>query len=469
MLRGKIGKVSVSVGLACALCFTGCSSSGGSGDEDATAVQSVAMLAGLNTSVVSGNRFAGKVVSQNTVEVKKDADKTVGEVLVSVGDEVKAGDVLFTYDVDDIRRSIDAAELEIDKMRSEGQMMSQQLATLQKEKEKAPAADQLSYSLEIQQQELDIKENEYKITSKEKELEKLKASLENSQVVSEIDGIIQSVNDGENTDNSGYYDYGMSGSGDSSAFITIMQTGSCRVKGRINEQNMYDIYEGMEVLVRSRVDDEMTWKGTISLIDTTKADTEDNNNMYYGDTDSYTSSTKYAFYIELDSQEGLMIGQHVYIELDAGQTETREGIWLSSYYLDLEDDGTAYAWIASDKDKLVKQEITLGEYDADMDEYQITDGLTAEDYIAIPEDSLTEGNPVVRYDDSYFPGAEDFVDGGYDMNGEDFNVDGAEEFGGEVNYGDSVDGMYENMDGLDTYFGEDGSQEMNNTEMGEEN
>lgn len=404
MLKGRIGKVSVCMGLVWALCLTGCSSSG-TGEGDGTAVQSVAMLAGLGT-VSSENRYAGKVVSQNTVEVNKDADKAVAELKVAVGDEVRKGDVLFIYDVDDINRSIDETQLEIDKMRSESQVMSQQLADLQKEKEKASAEDQLSYSLEIQQQELSIKENEYNITAKEKELEKLKNSLENSEVTAEMDGIIQSINDGES--GSGYEDdYGGDGES-SSAYITIMQTGSYRVKGRINEQNVYELYEGMEVLIRSRIDDKI-WTGAISLIDTTKADTDDSSSMYYYDTDSYTTSTKYAFYIELDDQEGLMIGQHVYIELDAGQTTDREGIWLSSYYLDLSEEGKAYAWIASDKDKLVKQEITLGEYDEELDEYQITEGLTAEDYIAIPEEGLTEGDSVIRYDDSFFTGGENVL------------------------------------------------------------
>ncbi len=443
MLKGRIRKVSICMGLVMTLCLTGCGGSG-AGETDGTAVQSVAMLAGLET-VLSGNRYAGKVVSQSTVDVNKDGDKTVAELKVAVGDEVKKGDVLFTYDVDHINRSIEETQLEIDKMRSEGQMLSQQLAQLQKEKEKASAENQLSYSLEIQQQELSIKENEYNITAKEKALEKLRNSLEHAEVVSEIDGIIQSINTEE--DGSGYgYDMGMEG-GESSAYITIMQTGNFRIKGRISEQNIFEIYEEMEVLIRSRVDDTQTWTGRISLIDTTKADTDDNFNMYYGgDMDSYTTSSKYAFYIELDDPEGLMIGQHVYIEPDAGQTSDREGIWLSSYFLDLSEEGKAYAWIASQQDKLVKQEITLGEYDPDMDEYQITEGLTPEDYIAIPEEGLTEGSAVIRYDDSFFTGEEAFEEDDFGQFMEDMDGVPAEE-------------VYESFDNMDMFL-EEGAYEI---------
>ena len=35
------------------------------------------------------------------------------------------------------------------------------------------------------------------------------------------------------------------------------------------------------------------------------------------------------FYVNLDSSEGLMLGQHVYIEPDEGQDEKKSGIWLN--------------------------------------------------------------------------------------------------------------------------------------------
>lgn len=415
-------------------------------EGDTVAVQSVSMLAGIGTMMT--DQFAGKVVSQDVIKVNKDGEKKVKEILVEVGDEVKAGDVLFTYDLEEINRNIESSGLELEKMRSEYEMMMKQRETLIKEKEKAPASEQLSYTMEIQEQEIAIKEAEYKITAKEKEIENMKKSLDVTDVKSETDGVIQSVNSDDNNGGyNSYDDYYGSGQGTTDAFITIMQTGSYRVKGQINEQNLGALYEGMPIIIRSRVDETVTWNGSISLIDTSKEDKDNNNNVYYGGENDYTSSTKYAFYVELDSLEGLMIGQHVYIEPDMGQAEVREGIWLSSYYLDIQEDGTAYAWLADDKDKLVHQAITLGEYDMEKDEYQIVEGITEKDYIAIPSEELAEGQAVTRYDDYYFDGGVD--DGGL---GDGVYSDALNNFGGEDMGNFDEDGNTIDLDGNAEYY-----------------
>lgn len=50
---------------------------------------------------------------------------------------------------------------------------------------------------------------------------------------------------------------------------------------------------------------------------------ESNDDMYMmgmsSSSDEQTTSTSYPFYVELDSSDGLMLGQHVYIERDTGQ------------------------------------------------------------------------------------------------------------------------------------------------------
>ena len=51
-----------------------------------------------------------------------------------------------------------------------------------------------------------------------------------------------------------------------------------------------------------------------------------------------SGSSNYPFYVELESSEGLLMGQHVYMEMDYGQGEKREdGLWLDEYMIDMTD------------------------------------------------------------------------------------------------------------------------------------
>ena len=57
----------------------------------------------------------------------------------------------------------------------------------------------------------------------------------------------------------------------------------------------------------------------------------------------------------------------------------------------IRDEDTPYVWAANEKNRLEKHYIELGEYDADMDEYEIVSGLAEDDYIAWPMAGLYEG------------------------------------------------------------------------------
>ena len=177
-----------------------------------------------------------------------------------------------------------------------------------------------------------------------------------------------------------------------------MQTGQYRVKGTINEQNMFSINVGEKVIIHSRVDENKTWGGTIESIDTSNPEKNSDGYGYVmmGD-DSSNKSSKYPFYITLDSMDGLMMGQHVYIEKNIGQGEPKEGLWLSNYYI-VEENGESFVWVSNKKDKLEKRKIKIGEKDEELGQYQIVEGLTEEDYIAIPQENLEEGLDVNKFD-----------------------------------------------------------------------
>ena len=154
--------------------------------------------------------------------------------------------------------------------------------------------------------------------------------------------------------------------------------------------------------IRSRVDDGRTWTGTLSGIDWENPVKNDNNGVYISSSssDEMTQSSKYPFYIELDNTDGLILGQHVYIEPDNGEDEAEEpaGPMLPMYYLAYEDDGAPYVWAEGSGGKLEKRSVTLGVMDEMTGAYEITGGLTEDDYIAFPEEGLEEGRPTERYD-----------------------------------------------------------------------
>ena len=275
---------------------------------------------------------------------------------------------------------------------------------LEKEKKQATQDNQLSYTIEIETNKMNLKKNEYSQKSKQAEIDKLQSATGNTEVRSSIDGVIQKIDTSKLTsdDNSSVDDSAddsdMSYSSDSSsggnAFITILSTGAYRIKGTVNEMNVQNIIEGDPVIIRSRVDSSQTWKGTMGTIDRESA-TSSNSSSSFGmmdsSGDSQTSTSTYPFYVNLDSSDGLMLGQHVYIEMDEGQDTQKTGVWISEAYIVDADTDSPYVWAADKDDKLEKRSVILGQYDEELGEYEIADGLTKDDSIAFPSDVLEEG------------------------------------------------------------------------------
>jgi len=387
--------------LAAVVLLAGLTGCGGETSEDAVTVQAVSMIVS-DGAVGMVSRYAGVVVSGQTAEIKKEESKTVEEVYVKEGDWVNEGDTLFTYDMQAMELELTKRQLELEGYANTIQTAQDQIPQLEKQLAAAGADQKLSYTLQIQSLQADIREAEYNRALKEREITMMEASMAETEVLSPLSGRVMSIQQ-ENENNY---------SGDpGSAFITLMDMTTYRVEGNINEMNVGTLMEGMNVLIRSRVDEEVVWNGTLEKIDWENPVSGNDNQMYYyGSTDEMTSSSKYPFYVVLNDVTGLILGQHVYIEPDYSQLEIREGLWLPEYYI-MDIEGSPSVWAANGRDKLEKRSIRLGEYDMEMGEYQILSGLTEEDYIAFPDDTLTSGMRVTRYDENSF-GGEDYASSG---------------------------------------------------------
>ncbi len=379
--------------------------------DNAVYVDRVSEITGFGNGTGLVERFGGEVSPQATLEVKLEGDRTVKECFVKEGDEVKEGQRLFSYDTRDDEDKLAQAEIDIDKAQGDIELAEQSIKQYEKDKKEADSDEQLMITTSILSAQNEIKQYEYDIKSKQLEMEQLKETIDNSTVTAEMAGIIQKISD-PNGDSQDYY-----GSGGDSAYITILAIGDYRIKGTVNEQNLAQIQEGMTMLVHSRVDDTLTWTGTVSEISTENVAEEEDNGYYYGMSND-AGSSNYNFYVELDDSEGLILGQHVYMEEDLGQTEEKTGMWLEEYYIMQEDDGKAYVWFANKSNTIEKHEITIGDYDEELMEYEVLDGLEPEDYIAYPLDTVSEGDPVI-YNDIAAEGDMGMDDMSYDDMGMD--------------------------------------------------
>lgn len=400
----------VCICLACVL-LLGCLAACGSGDENAVSVQRVSMICGLDGAGLY-NRYPGLVVSGETAEIKKDSNKKVLETYVEVGDWVSEGDVIFCYDNQAMELELNKMLLELEGFENTIIAAEEQIPELEKAQNSVGAGQQLQYSLQIQSLQADIREATYNKGLKEREIAAMEEALKDTDVRAPIAGRVMSVQEEDASGGMGYGEadvYGGMGSGTSDAYITIMDMTTYQVKGNINELNLGSLMEGMEVIIRSRADESAFWTGRVDSIDWENPVTgNENGYYYYGPSDEMTSSSKYPFYVVLDDVTGLILGQHVYVEPNLGQSETKEGLWLPEYYI-CDRDSAPYVWAANSRSKLEKCGVELGEYDEEAGLCQILSGITADSYIAFPAEELTAGLATVEYDESSF---------GVDMGGE---------------------------------------------------
>ena len=361
--------ISLLAALALLTSLAGCSSDG------AIYVQSVESLTGMG-GIAPGDRFAGLVVSEHVAEIRKDGDRRIAELLVKEGDDVKEGDSLFCYDTDELQLNLDKQRLEMQQLLATIDNHKAQINDLENQSRGLTGTEKLQYTVQIQSLQVDLKESELKIISKETEIQRSEEILEHAVVTAPVTGRIQSISE-NGTDNQGK----------PLPYITIQQSGSYRIKGMLGELQRGGIREGSRIRVLSRTDDTVSWAGTVSLVDYENPSQGDPNSMYYGTSaDEMTAASRYPFYVELDSTEGLILGQHVYLELETQESDFT-GPVIDMAFVCYEEDGSAYLW-AESRGKLEKRAVTLGESDPMTGTVQILTGLTLEDYIAFPDEEL---------------------------------------------------------------------------------
>ena len=387
-------KTVIALGAALMLGLTGC------GKQAQINVEQAGML---TTAATSSDKFAGVVVSENVVEIDRDAEKQIEELYVSVGDEVRINEKLFEYDTDTLSLTVDKQELELDKLEQQIKDLTTQKKNLEnqikKEKDKSVKA---TLELQLRSVSADLTQATYDKNALQTEIKYNKSMLTNAAVRSPIKGTIRSINE------------------NGSPYITIQQAGSYQVKGVLNELSLNaGIMEGVGVTILSRTDPTVFWTGVVSLVDYNSAGSNEYDEMYGGGYDTgMSTSTSYPFYISLDNTNGLLLGQHVYIQISAAALSDELLRIPEGYIMDVTMDEetwltTGTVWgVDMETLELVKTTVTLGEYDPTYGTYVILDGITAESYLADPAaDGVKEGASVTLRSELEYMGQTEPTEG----------------------------------------------------------
>lgn len=382
--------ISVLLVLILALALTAC------GEDSGISVQRADQLAYVGQ---AGERYAAMVVSENVSEVRRDSTKSILEVYVTLGQEVKAGDKLFTYDSEALELELEKQQLELEKMKNEQVTYAEQLTKLEKQLANTwGESAKMRLTLEINTLKTTILENDYSIVAKEKSIEDIQLTLQSVDIVSPVDGIVRAINEEDGAQ----------------SFITIQQQGAYRVKGALNEMSMNNgLMMGSRIRAYSRVEEGKYWEGTVTTIDTEDA-SQDNSDIWYSTSvaDTMSMSSSYVFYAELDNTDGLLLGQHLYVEL--APPEEMAGLWIPESFIaefifnEETGETTASLWVANGSGKLESRSVSLGMYDGMTGCYEVLSGLEADEYVADPADpGCTAGASVTYRNPEDFTGGEE--------------------------------------------------------------
>ncbi|MBQ7099450.1 MAG: efflux RND transporter periplasmic adaptor subunit [Oscillospiraceae bacterium] len=372
----KMKKSVLALGAAVLLMLPGC---GGKPQID---VEQASML---TTAVTSSDKFAGVVVSENVIEIDRDTEQKLDELYVAVGDVVRVNEKLFEYDTDSLSLTVDKQQLEMDKLTQQIKDLTTQKTNLEKQiKKEKDKNTKATLELTLRSVTADLTQANYDKKTLQAEINYNKDMLKDAVVRSPIKGVVRSIDE------------------NGSPYITIQQDGAFQVKGSLNELSLNaGIMEGVGVTILSRTDPTAFWTGTVTLVDYNTTEDENSDNMFGGYVDPMASSTSYPFYITLDSTDGLLLGQHVYIQISAAGIGDELLRIPESYIQDIATDEetwmtTGSVWgVDMETMTLVKLPVTLGEYDPTYGTYVILDGITPESFLADPADKgVKEGASV---------------------------------------------------------------------------
>ncbi len=332
-------------------------------------------------------KYPVTVERQETRKVTSSSSRKVSEVLVKVGDAVKEGTVLMRYDDENDEMTIQSQEYDIEKMKLDIETRTMSIQKAEAELPKLRGLELEERKVQIEQTKNAIAQNEYNIEQREKNIETLQQMTSEKEVKSKYVGIVTKVQKGTG---SGDDDSDSDSSDVSQYTITIAESQNLLLKGTATEANISNIFQGQSVIAYSRVDPEVCWYGMISRVKKPGESNKESSDTGEDYSDSSGSSgSSYTYYVELEKEDGLLVGQHLYIEPDMGQAGRTEGLWIDERFFTTED-GETYAWVENANNRIEKRKVRISAPD-EYGKVQVLEGLDRLEYIAESSANVKDG------------------------------------------------------------------------------
>ncbi|MED0667911.1 efflux RND transporter periplasmic adaptor subunit [Pseudobacillus badius] len=351
------------------------------------------MMGGMEAS--AGGLFAGVVEPKETEKIFLSSERgTVKEVFVKEGDVVKANDQLFSYENAEGEMELKQKAIDLDIANSSVKQKKSEIWSLEKQIKNAASEEKSALREQVSQAETDLKLAKFEVEKANLEYQEMKKKVNNNIVRAKVNGLVQKVDEEQKQSTGGENQGEQQPSG---PFMQIYNTDAYFVKGNVNELIKDELQVGQEVNVVSRKNPEQKWPGKIIEIGKLPVDegTDEMGGMGMDEMAMNPQASNYPFQVQLTEHEGLEFGYHVFIELKG--EEASQEVMLPTDMIVM-DGEKPFVWTVADE-KVKKQEVELGKEMPDMMMTVIKSGLTKDDYVIFPDDTVKEGKKVT-IDDS---------------------------------------------------------------------
>lgn len=305
----------------------------------------------------------GKVTNKISQEVLSENGKKLDDLYVELGQKVKEGDLLLTFDVEEekIQRDLKASEAKAAELE-----LSKAKERLEELKQETPVEDEDAGYTEaqlatlIRNKNAEIQELEMTYKQLQLEYESYKKQVDAATVTSTIDGVVKEIHvDGAET---------------GEPVVVVAGEDKLYVEGVVDEFSYHSVKAGTTITAVSW-ETGNTFQAKITKISDYPETGEDK-------TVSSGQNPNVSYYpfqaVITDELTEVSAGETVNINFDG----MREHLFLPLAYLKSED-GKSYVYVCKKGERLKKQEVTTGQalYNTVI---EITEGLSSEDYIAFP-------------------------------------------------------------------------------------